>query len=130
MLVDTSGLLCFLNRAERLHELTLQLLSAAQLRLTHSYILAELLPVARLRGIQPLIAMNLLRRLVNDPSFEVVYVDRRLHESALDLLSRREDKKWSLCDAVSFVLMDERNLRDALTTDHHFEQAGFMRLLK
>ena len=37
---------------------------------------------------------------------------------------------YSLCDAVSFVLMKQRGLREALTTDHHFEQEGFTRLLK
>ena len=42
----------------------------------------------------------------------------------------RLDKAWSLCDAVSFVLMLRTGEMEALTTDHHFEQAGFVRLLK
>ena len=49
--------------------------------------------------------------------------------AGLELLKKRIDKSWSLCDAVSFVLLEERSRTEALTTDHHFEQAGFVRLL-
>jgi len=38
-------------------------------------------------------------------------------------------KQWSLVDAASFVVMQERGLVEALTTDHNFEQAKFNRLL-
>jgi len=47
----------------------------------------------------------------------------------MELLIAREDKTYSLCDAVSFVLMRQRGMTDALTTDRHFEQEGFVRLL-
>ena len=40
------------------------------------------------------------------------------------------DKEWSLTDCTSFVVMQEEGLTDALTTDHHFEQAGFTVLLR
>jgi predicted nucleic acid-binding protein len=46
------------------------------------------------------------------------------------VLRQRPDKQWSLCDAISFLLMSQHGIQDALTTDHHFEQAGFVRLLK
>lgn len=47
----------------------------------------------------------------------------------MNLLFARQDKSYSLCDAVSFVVMRQRNITKALTTDHHFEQEGFQRLL-
>jgi predicted nucleic acid-binding protein len=47
----------------------------------------------------------------------------------MTLLRAQPDKNYSLCDAVSFLLMRTRGIQDALTTDHHFEQAGFRRLL-
>jgi predicted nucleic acid-binding protein len=52
-----------------------------------------------------------------------------LQRAAMDLLLARQDKTYSLCDAVSFVLVRQRYLTEALTTDHHFEQEGFQQLL-
>lgn len=60
----------------------------------------------------------------------MVWVTPALHRAALALLRRRLDKTYSLCDAVSFILMDEYRLDEALTTDHHFRQEGFRALLE
>jgi predicted nucleic acid-binding protein len=51
-------------------------------------------------------------------------------ERGLDLFGNRADKDWSLTDCISFVVMQDHGLTEALTADHHFEQAGFVRLLK
>ncbi len=61
---------------------------------------------------------------------EIVWVDEALHRLAVDLLKKRSDKSYSLCDAVSFVLMRERGIMKALTTDNHFKREGFVRLLE
>ena len=42
----------------------------------------------------------------------------------------RDDKAWSLTDCISFVVMEDLGITDALTADHHFEQAGFVAMLK
>jgi predicted nucleic acid-binding protein len=60
---------------------------------------------------------------------EIVWVEYILHRAAHTLLQKRSDKSYSLCDAVSFLLTRERGINEALTTDHHFEQEGFTRLL-
>jgi hypothetical protein len=44
-------------------------------------------------------------------------------------LVRRPDKSWPLTDCISFSVMEEREIQEALTGDHHFEQAGFIPLL-
>jgi predicted nucleic acid-binding protein len=67
--------------------------------------------------------------LPETPDIETIWVDEPLHREAMALLLARPDKTYSLCDAVSFVLMKQHNLHDALTTDHHFDQEGFRRLL-
>jgi len=51
-------------------------------------------------------------------------------DRGLALYISRPDKDWSLTDCISFVVMKERGLTGALTADHHFEQAGFVALLK
>ncbi|MDK2462849.1 hypothetical protein QHH11_27660 [Aphanizomenon sp. PH219] len=68
--------------------------------------------------------------LMENPNVEMVWVDEILHREAMDLLLVRQDKTYSLCDAISFVLMRKKGIREALTTDKHFEQEGFTRLLQ
>jgi predicted nucleic acid-binding protein len=45
------------------------------------------------------------------------------------LYGQRADKSWSLTDCISFAVMEARGIRQALTADHHFTQAGFVALL-
>jgi predicted nucleic acid-binding protein len=61
---------------------------------------------------------------------EIVPASRELLDRALELYHQHADKKWTLTDCVSFVTMRERKVTDALTGDKHFEQAGFVALLK
>jgi predicted nucleic acid-binding protein len=130
MFLDTSGLLCFHHRAERQHAEAVQFFQSALLRLTHTYVLAEFVALAQARGLPRQPALAFVADLQDNTAVQMVYVSEALHRSALDLLRQRPDKQWSLCDAVSFLLMAQHGIQDALTTDHHFEQAGFVRLLK
>jgi predicted nucleic acid-binding protein len=59
----------------------------------------------------------------------VVTVDTALLRRAIDLYRARPDKEWGLTDCISFVVMTENGIMDALTADHHFVQAGFNALL-
>jgi uncharacterized protein len=70
------------------------------------------------------------QQLKDDPDTTIVAAEQRLFEQALNLFQSRSDKTWSLTDCTSFVVMQERSLTEALTQDHHFEQAGFIALLK
>ena len=58
-----------------------------------------------------------------------MHIDEKLDGQAWKLFEDRLDKTWSLVDCASFVVMEERGLTEALTTDRHFKQAGFVRLL-
>jgi predicted nucleic acid-binding protein len=99
------------------------------MRLTNSYVLAEFVALAHIRRIPRLQALTFIVDLLDNPDIETVWVDEPVHREAMSLLLARQDKTYTLCDAVSFVLMRQRQITEALTTDRHFEQEGFRRLL-
>jgi len=74
--------------------------------------------------------LALLEALRVDPEVSIVPPNEDLFEAGISLYSRRPDKDWSLTDCISFVVMQERGMTEALTGDRHFEQAGFMALLR
>jgi predicted nucleic acid-binding protein len=74
--------------------------------------------------------LALLTALRGDPTTLIVAPDQPLLDAGLALFADRPDKSWSLTDCMSFVVMTRHQLTNALTADHHFEQAGFIALLK
>ena len=60
----------------------------------------------------------------------IVPATRPLLEDGMHLYTHRRDKDWPLTDCISFVVMEDEGIREALTGDNHFEQAGFTALLK
>lgn len=75
-------------------------------------------------------AIQLLESLETDPSVEVVLFTNSLYKLAFNLFKQREDKEWGLVDCISFIVMQDRGITDALTADTHFQQAGFRALLR
>lgn len=74
-------------------------------------------------------AIKLIDGLRADPKVEIVSLDSRLFEMAYRLFRERPDKEWSLTDCVSFIIMQERHISQALATDEHFRQVGLIPLL-
>jgi len=75
-------------------------------------------------------ALQAIDDLRADDGVTCVAVDASLFARGLELYRTRSDKAWSLTDCISFVVMQEHDLSDALTADVHFEQAGFRALLR
>jgi uncharacterized protein len=73
---------------------------------------------------------SILEDLEANESNFIVPANMEMFEKGVELYHKRPDKQWSLTDCISFVIMTEENLAEALTGDHHFEQAGFTALLK
>jgi predicted nucleic acid-binding protein len=64
------------------------------------------------------------------PRMRIIPLNSRLLNRGLERMASRPDKDWSLTDCISFVVMEDEGLWEALTADRHFEQAGFTVLLK
>jgi uncharacterized protein len=129
MLVDTSVLLCCFDGDEPRHDDTVDLFDSGTQRFTHNYVLLESIALAQARRLHRETALKFALNAAVSPNLELVWVDKELHDRGMGLLAAQLDKTYSLCDAVSFLLMRERGIIDALTTDRHFEQAGFRKLL-
>lgn len=129
MLLDTSGLMCLFDQRDTRHALATKHYESATRRLIHNYVFAEFVALAIARRAPVADALRFIQSIHHSNEIEVVWVDGGLHEQAMRLLAEREDKRWTLCDAVSFILMGASKIGEALTTDHDFEQAGFVRLL-
>lgn len=74
--------------------------------------------------------VSLLEQLQADPNAFILAASRELFRAGCELYRRRGDKDWSMTDSISFTVMEAEGLTEALTADHHFEQAGFKVLLK
>jgi len=73
---------------------------------------------------------RLFELLENDDHVKIIPASRELFRRGLELYFNRPDKEWSLTDCISFTVMNDEGLTDALTGDRHFKQAGFSMLLQ
>jgi len=74
--------------------------------------------------------VSLYRSLINHPRVKIIPADTRLFGRGVDFFEQHRDKDWSLTDCISFVVMRDEGITQALTGDKHFEQAGFSALLR
>src|SRR5713226_5092612 len=127
---DTYALIAWLNPGDGAHARVAAYLDGFTGRLvTTEWVLMELAdalsaPAARST------AVAFLRAVRADPLFEVIGYDSAVYQAGFDLFAARPDKAWSLTDCISFAVMTQRGLSEALTADHHFEQAGFRAVFK
>jgi len=75
-------------------------------------------------------AVKIIEAMQNDPLIDIVALDAERMQSAFHIFRERVDKEWSLADCLSFEIMRERGLTEALTPDAHFLQAGFNALMR
>jgi uncharacterized protein len=135
LFADTSGWGNIADPTQPFHALASSFYRMARVRgskvVTTNYVVVELVALltSPLR-ISRSTTVGFIDGLKTSPYIEIVHVDSLLDDEAWQLLKSRQDKEWSLVDCASFALMTRRGITDALTTDHHFEQAGFVRLLK
>ena len=132
--VDTSGWASFFIKTDRHHEKAFELMKSWQQQkrrvVTTNYVLSELVALFTRSRVRRVKALDYIKKICSDTLIEIIHVDQALDKEAWRLLENRLDKEWSLVDAVSFRVMENHGMTEALTADHHFEQAHFIQLLK
>ena len=130
--IDTSGWIAILNADDAFHAEAVERLrefeTARRQLFTTDWVLAGtgngLARVAARKRFAPAVDTFL-----KSPNGRLVRIDAKLFQDALALYRRSDDKTWGFVDCASFVVMGRENIGDSLTTDQHFAQAGFRRLL-
>ena len=127
---DTSFFLASLNPDDELHDQAIALSREIDApRITTGFVILEVANAMR-RGMQRAQFAEFYTRLSEHPRARIIPVSQKLFERGYGLFASRKDKDWSLTDCISFIVMSEAGLSEALTHDRHFERAGFAALLK
>lgn len=132
VLLDTSFIVALENKDDAHHArakaLDSDLLAEKGVLLFHWGILLEIADgyarmSRRAKGLQ------LLTKFENEEGYRLCPITEPLLQESLDLYRGRSDKEWGLTDCLSFALMRQEGITEALTADVHFRQAGFKALL-
>ncbi len=132
LFIDTSGWFALLNRSEPVHGKAQQVFRERSLQrpvVTTEYILAETATLLRSHHL-PRLEMKFFEMVERATRLRVVWSSLAFFTRTKEFFLKHQDHGWSFTDCASFVLMREESLRDALSTDKHFKQAGFVPLLK
>ena len=130
--LDTSYLVAITNKRDQYHSRAIKirktLVEPVKLTTTQAVLMeyGNLLSKMEVREK----AFRIIQQLKNDKDTEIIFINSILFEKGLELFGKYKDKEWGLVDCISFVIMREKSIFDALTSDEHFEQAGFNILLK
>ncbi len=131
--LDTSHAVALANKRDAYHEKALALAEqvsreGAQVVTTQAVLteIGNALSSKKSRSF----AVKYIESVERTPTFYVVDSTADLFHHGFALYRERQDKTWGLTDCISFIVMREQDLTDALTADRHFEQAGFNALLR
>lgn len=126
---DTFYFLALLNKHDEAHAKAVEFAGCVAAVVTTEWVLTELADgLASSRGRNRFVETR--QELLADANVLVVPLDMDLQEQGIAMFAARPDKEWSLTDCISFLVMKREGLTEALTGDHHFEQAGFVALFK
>ncbi|MCB0105115.1 MAG: PIN domain-containing protein [Caldilineaceae bacterium] len=136
MFWDTSAFLALVNARDELYSqavtVSRNLAHEKAHLLTTDAVLTEIANGLSKVGHRPLAqrVVNMVRQSVKLQTAEVVHIDTTLWQRGWQFYCARPDKEWGLTDCLSFVVMQDKGVFESFTADHHFEQAGFIRLLQ
>jgi uncharacterized protein len=127
--VDTAFVIALVNKNDQYHSLALDLAErfAGRGLVTTDAILLEIGNTSRNFKRE---SVEIIEHFLTSDDVKVIHLHPPLVRKAFDLYKSHSDKLWGLIDCVSFVVMNELAIADALSADKHFEQAGFKVLIK
>lgn len=123
---DAFYFLALLNPRDAAHEWAVEFAGSP---VTTGWVLTEVADALAHRSVRELF-VELQDLLAENSHIQVIPCTDELWQAGCELYRTRPDKDWSLTDCTSFVIMQREGITEALTGDHHFEQAGFVPLLK
>ncbi|MBE9018459.1 PIN domain-containing protein [Chroococcidiopsis sp. CCALA 051] len=130
--VDTAAWIAILNSKDALHQPAKEI--QADLRRQNTYLVttefvflevADAFCVSSTRNQ----ATSFIDGLHLLPILQIIPISQALYNEGWNLYKQRPDKNWSLTDCISFIVMMQEGIIKAFTSDRHFEQAGFIKLL-
>ncbi len=129
LFADTYYFLALLHKGDAAHSKAVALAEKiTNPILTTAWVLTEVGDALSAPGLRPYF-LQLLAALRADPACTIVPPSPALFDAGVSLYAERSDKDWTLTDCISFVVMRQYGMTEALTGDRHFQQAGFTPLL-
>ena len=130
--VDTSGFYAMLVRSDDKHAAVQRVLRDARRRkrafVTTDYVLDETATLLKARGLTHLLE-PFFEKLDESKAFRIEWTDSERFHDCRAFFLKHCDQAWSFTDGLSFCVMKQLHIHDALTKDVHFRQAGFAMLL-
>lgn len=130
--IDTSGWLALLNVSDINYKNATEVYQSKKFQgikfLTHQAILLEVgngLSNVKMRSV----VIGLKNKLEKSNIVDIIEFNQELYNAGWQLFEERADKNWGIVDCISFVVMRQNKISEALTADKHFGQAGFTKLL-
>ncbi len=131
--VDTAALIALGNARDQFHmqaaRLLAELIAARRSFVTTSGVILELTNALSAAAHKPL-AIRMVDMITNSPNWTTVIVDGPLLGRGIDRFKQMDDKDWSLVDCIGMIVAEDAGITEIFTNDHHYQQAGFIILLK
>lgn len=129
--LDSAFIIALASKTDSFHEKALQISETldGKILVTTRAIMLEVGNALSKRSFRKA-GVALLNSLEMDDNVAIISLSDELFTKGMELYSKRIDKEWGLIDCISFLVMQERGILQALTTDIHFQQAGFQALMR
>ncbi len=131
--VDSFAWIAAINKSDNYNEIVLKVLESLLKQkvklITTNYVVIEAInALSRVEFRKTVV--EFVDRLQKSPSVEIVKITDEIYNSAWELYKQRKDKNWGITDCTSFEVMRIFGIKKAFTNDKHFEQAGYLAVLK